>query len=285
MTPTPREEELRIRLRAAADEHRPDREAMLARIDRRRAEGTAGRSAFRAERSGGRRRAGGIGGFRPIAAAAALAGVVTLGVGGTWLFVGFGQSEQPDAASAPPPPPVAAVTPTTAATTPEPAPTTSSPTPSAASPSARSTSPSKSSTSPRTSQAPIPDGNARERGWLWSNGALDPNSNANWSQSTVTLKNKSEITALDVTIRVAVTSGLKTTGNWSSVPNDKLESEVREDAGWLYYRFRLRDGATMAPGSYVFAGQYNHGGRSTGKDAYVASASAGKSDVQVHGGF
>ena len=311
MTPHPREEELRIRLRAAADEHRPDREAMLARIERRRGEGASG--AVRAERARGRLSGGsrfggpgfggpglggsGFGGLRPAAAAAALAAVVVLGVGGTWLVVDSGRSTQTDAASVPAPPavtgsaPAGAASPSTSSTT--------APSPAAASPSESSTSPrpAKSrapSRPPRTSQAPstslpiesIPDGNAPERGWLWSDGTVDPNSNANWAQSTVTLKNKTEITALDVTIRVAVTAGVRTTGKWSNIPNDKLVAGVREQSGWLYYRFRLRDGATIAPGSYTFAGQFNHSGnRDAGKDAYLASASAGTQDVEVHGGF
>ncbi|GAA0231930.1 hypothetical protein GCM10009539_16680 [Cryptosporangium japonicum] len=124
------------------------------------------------------------------------------------------------------------------------------------------------------------------RGWLWSDGSMDPNTNDHYAQSTVTLKNQTEMTALDVTIRVALSSDVRTIGNWSTISKDKLVITTREQSGWLYYRFQLRAGATIAPGSYTFAGQYDPGGpRSTGKDAYLASASAGSSDVQVHGGF
>ncbi|WP_035858573.1 hypothetical protein [Cryptosporangium arvum] len=310
MTPGHREEELRLRLRAAADEHQPDRDAILARIERRRAESAAGPGAYGSARrstdraglgrAGGRRaagplgRAGGFGGLRPLAAAGALGAVVALGVSGAWLVGGFGSTEQPDAASAPPPPPVTAVAPTEASgeATP-PAPTSSAASPSAASPSARSASPRESST-PRSSRSPeaslpietFPGGSAPEQGWLWSDGSMDPNSNDNYAQSTVTLKSKTEMTALDVTIRVALSSGVRATGNWSTIAKDKLVVTTRERSGWLYYRFQLRAGATIAPGDYTFAGQYDPGGpRSTGKDAYLASASARTSDVRVHGGF
>ena len=103
----------------------------------------------------------------------------------------------------------------------------------------------------------------------------------------MTLKNDDPITALDVTIRVAMTPGVRTTGSWSSIPNDKLVKAVREESGWLYYRFRLRAGATLAPGSYVFAGQYNHatGGRDAEDDAYLASASTKSESVEVYGTF
>ena len=90
-----------------------------------------------------------------------------------------------------------------------------------------------------------------------------------------------------MTIRVALSSGdVRTIGNWSTIAKEKLLITTSEQSGWLCYRFQLRAGATIAPGSYTFAGQYDPGGkRSTGKDVYLASASAGSSDVQVNGGF
>lgn len=285
MTPDRREEELRFRLRGAADEHRPDREAMLARIERRRTESTRVQGAFRPEQRG----------FRPLVAAAAIVGVLGLGVGGTWLVADVGRPDRPDAVGAAPPPPVTAA-PSTDAAGPT-ASTPGSPDPSATPPAAPTASPTRSvpSRPPRTTTgAPpaslpietMPEGNAPERGWLWSDGAMDPNSNAHWAQSTVTLRNKTEMTALDVTIRVAASAGVRTTGNWSSISSEKLVSTVREQSGWLYYRFRLRNGATIAPGSYVFAGQFDPSGdRSTDKDSYLAAASAGSQALEVHGGF
>ena len=45
----------------------------------------------------------------------------------------------------------------------------------------------------------------------------------------------------------------------------------------LVYRFTLHPGATLAPGSYTFAAQYNHaaGTRSMAGDSYDATATAG----------
>ncbi|SHN47592.1 hypothetical protein [Cryptosporangium aurantiacum] len=276
------DEELRIRLRTAADEHQPDRAAMLARINRRRA-GTGGAHRFSVAF---RPAAGPSGRFRPMAAAAAIIMVTTLGVGGTWLAVDqFGRQTPGDAASAPAVP----VAPSAASPTAE-APSPGSPSPSGT----PSASPSQPSSPSRTSEAPaslpiedIPRGNAPEDHFLWSDGSIDPHSISVWSQSNVTLKNDETVTALDVTIRVALTSGVRTTGSWSSIPNDKLITAVREQSGWLYYRFRLRAGATLAPGSYVFAGQYNHasGGRDAGDDAYSATATADGDSVEVHGTF
>ncbi|TQS40333.1 hypothetical protein [Cryptosporangium phraense] len=275
-----RTEELRLRLRAAADEHHPDRAAMLERLARRRAS---------APPSYGRRpfaRSAGLGpvrsGPRAAWAAAALVGVVALSMGGTWFAVDLvGRPAPREVAEAPPAPLPPATTP--AAETP------SAPEPSA---SARPTSKSpRPSASKRTSKPPspvetVPSGSNPVRDYLWSDGSIDPNSNDNWAQSNVTLKNRQPVTALDVTIKVAVTNGVKVAGKWTSVPNDKITLSVREQSGWLYYRFTLDDGATLAPGSYVFAGQYSHSGaRDANDDAYLATASAGHDDVSVHGTF
>ncbi|MFI5958125.1 hypothetical protein [Cryptosporangium sp. NPDC051539] len=279
-------DELRLRLRAAADAHEPDRAAMLERLARRRASAPV--------RSGGRpfARAAGLGparsGPRAAWAAAALVGVVALSMGGTWFAVDLvGGTAERQVAEAPPGP-VAPLTTSPSAQTPSaPAATGSSP---QSSPPPKSASP-RASKSQRTSDAPspvqtVPGGSSPVRDYLWSDGSIDPNSNDNWGQSNVTVKNQQTISSLDVTIKVAVTKGVKTAGLWTSVPNDKVTKSVREQSGWLYYRFTLDDGATLAPGSYVFAGQYAHSGtRDADDDAYSATASAGKDDVSVHGTF
>ena len=43
----------------------------------------------------------------------------------------------------------------------------------------------------------------------------------------------------------------------------------------MLYRFTLNAGATLAPGSYMFAAQYNHStGRKLTRDSYEATATA-----------
>jgi len=287
MTPDPREEELRIRLRTAAEEHRPDRVAMLARIERRRRGADGGAHRFGAAVLSPAGALGSGGRLRPMAAAAALAAVLVVSVGGTWLVADPGdRGPASDAASAPasqiapPAPPAASATGTSAASA---SPSASS----AAAPSAASPEPTAPRSRPRRTNDAIPEGSTPVRSWLWSDGEIDPHSISSWSQSNVTLKNTAEITALDVTIRVALTDGVRVTGSWSSIPDDKMDKDVQEQSGWVYYRFRLKAGATLAPGSYQFAAQFNHAtnGRDPGRDAYLASASADGDDVEVHGTF
>ena len=45
-------------------------------------------------------------------------------------------------------------------------------------------------------------------------------------------------------------------------------------------------GATLAPGKYVFAAQFNHrAGRTTDQDSYTVVADTGKAEAQLAGGF
>jgi hypothetical protein len=62
---------------------------------------------------------------------------------------------------------------------------------------------------------------------------------------------------------------------------------VTHSNGVLVYTFTLRAGATLAPGTYEFAGQYSHasGGRNADGDTYLATASAGQKSVEVYGNF
>ncbi|MEY9968442.1 hypothetical protein ABIA33_006526 [Streptacidiphilus sp. MAP12-16] len=77
------------------------------------------------------------------------------------------------------------------------------------------------------------------------------------------------------------------TGTWSTVRAADLVTTVTRDGSVLLYEFTLRPGATLAPGSYEFAGQYNHapGGRDAGQDTYQATASAHSTQVEVFGNF
>jgi hypothetical protein len=282
-------EELRARLRAAADEHQPDPDAMLARIVQQQ---TADSGAIADARPFQFLR------IRPATAALGMVIVLMLSLAGTWYGVNQVIGPEPNdsvvqlpaaskrsptepASDAPEPPPSAS-----------PSASVASPSPSTASPSAPSPTQPKEPRSGTMRSTPlpiekIPAGSAPERSFLWSDGSIDPNSSRHWAQSNVTLKNRSKITALDVTIRVTLTDGVQPTGSWSSAPNDRIVISVREQSGALYYRFRLRSGQTLSPGTYVFAGQYNHaaGDRDTDDDAYLATVSAGSTDVAVHGTF
>ncbi|MFD5653238.1 MULTISPECIES: hypothetical protein [unclassified Streptomyces] len=128
---------------------------------------------------------------------------------------------------------------------------------------------------------------SREPGPLWSGGAVDPHSNEFWAQSNITLGTSAPLTALTVELRVAQTGSVTSTGAWRSLPEDDFAFTVGERAGFLVYRWTLKEGRTVPAGEWVFAGQYNHerGGRDAGGDRYAATATAASGRLTVRGGF
>ncbi|GAA0556702.1 hypothetical protein GCM10010172_44570 [Paractinoplanes ferrugineus] len=114
-----------------------------------------------------------------------------------------------------------------------------------------------------------------------------PNSHSipNWTQSDLVLTTTGTITALDVTVRIAKTADVNSTGRWTSVPESMMTITVSSSGKALVYRFTLNAGATLAPGHYTFAAQYNHAThRSVAADSYDATATAGTT-VHLKGGY
>ncbi|MEV6129647.1 hypothetical protein AB0M05_22905 [Streptomyces violaceusniger] len=120
-----------------------------------------------------------------------------------------------------------------------------------------------------------------------SKGAVNAHSNPYWAQSDITLTIGRPLTSLTVELRVADTGDVLSTGSWSSLPTGDVATATRVEDGVLVYRWTLRKGATVRPGRYVFAGQYNHaeGDRDTGRDAYSASGNGASGAFAVRGDF
>ncbi|TXS09928.1 hypothetical protein EAO71_36910 [Streptomyces sp. ms191] len=80
---------------------------------------------------------------------------------------------------------------------------------------------------------------------------------------------------------------MKDTGHWQTRPADDFTVTVRQEGGFLVYRWVLRPGRTIPSGEHVFAGQYDHaaGGRDAGPDTYRAEAAAGTGRALVWGDF
>ncbi|MEV4708834.1 hypothetical protein [Actinoplanes sp. NPDC049316] len=194
--------------------------------------------------------------LRPLAAAAAV-GLVVVGVVGVRVAGGGGEADSAPAAA-----------PSAAATTPSPSPPPARPATSA---------PPKASASSKAVHRP---------GFLTADAAIDGHSNPNWSQGNVTLRTTRTLTALEVTVSVARTDGVVSTGQWSTVPAQMMAMTVTERGGRLVYRFVLQHGATLTPGQYVFAVQYNHADkRAPAADTYTVSATGGGKDASAAGGF
>jgi hypothetical protein len=251
---------VRAALRGAAAAHRPDRDAILARIEL----GRAGLDAPRPPRPGHRGTA-----VRAAGIVATVAAVLGFGVAVTWAAVGTDVLRRP-----------AQGQPTLA-----PAPPAESPGrgPGPAAPS-RPRSTSHPSGSPVVT---APSATRGQQGFLRSSGVIDSHSIDNWTQSNVTVETGETLTALDVSVRIAVTPDLSSTGAWSTVLARDLVTTVERQPDALVYRFTLKPGIRLGPGSHVFAVQYNHavGGRDRSRDTYHAMAIANGTRAEVGGGF
>ncbi|MGW0904803.1 hypothetical protein [Streptomyces sp. NPDC002853] len=286
-------DDVRNQLRDAAAEHRPDRERMLARVER----GMERDSADLGGSSRGRLRRPAPW-LRIAGATAAVAGVFALG---GYAVASVVQGEKP--------PPSTVGTPAAPDSQAGPSPSASGPDdenagPSApaepAQPSGKATKgtpgkdedpdakrPPKKSGPPPSTRRLAPDAKGVEDGYLWSDGSVDPQSNDFWAQSTLTFKTGKPLTALSVELRVAQTGGVNDTGNWRSLPADDFSVSVREEGDELVYRWTLKAGRTVPAGEHVFAGQYNHaeGGRDAGEDTFAAEATASGQQAAVRGDF
>ncbi|MEV3856527.1 hypothetical protein AB0J38_19645 [Streptomyces sp. NPDC050095] len=275
-------DELHQRLREAADAHRPDRERMLARIER----GMQEDPALRPEP---RRPA--VGWVRIAAVTAGVAGVLAAGGFAVGAALRDDGAPQQQVAVSPTP------TPSPGATSRSPKPSDPS-APSASSSAAGGASapahtprhspsgPAKPSASGKAAPPAAPSATATTDGPLWSDGSVDPGSNDYWAQSNVTFKTQQSLSALTVELRVAQTGGVTNTGSWRSRPADDFTVSVTERDGFLIYRWTLKPGRTVPSGEFVFAGQYDHatGGRDAGGDTYTVTGRTAHGEQATVGG-
>ena len=110
---------------------------------------------------------------------------------------------------------------------------------------------------------------------LRAGATVDPASNASWGRSAVTLHVSERLTALTVELRVVRTDGLRRQDGWHTLPAGDVEETVRAETdgdgtGLLVFRWRLREGAAVPPGTYRFAAQYRRaaGRRDASGDRY-----------------
>ncbi|WP_338695210.1 hypothetical protein V2W30_09320 [Streptomyces sp. Q6] len=274
-------DDLRQRLREAADTHRPDRERMLARIERAMHEQPAARP---------ERHRPAVGWVRIAGVTAGVAGV--LAVGGFAVGAALRQDETPQQRVAVSPTPTTAPSPDATSREPRPS-TTATSSGNAAEPSrtperSASSGPAKPSAGSGGGSDEKPPVNDTTDGPLWSDGSVDPGSNDYWGQSNVTFKTKDPLSELTVELRVAQTGKVASTGHWRSLPADDFTESVDEKDGFLVYRWVLKDGRTVPAGESVFAGQYDHasGGRDASDDRYsVTGRTTAGRDASVGGDF
>jgi hypothetical protein len=249
---------VRAALRAEAAAHQPDREAILARIER----GKATLDPVGVSRTGRPRAA-----VRMAGIAMTVAALLGLSVAVTWAAVGTDVLRRPSQG------PMLV-----------PAPASSGPGAVQRSvPASRVPSTSHAPRSPAASSSST----GPQQGFLRSSGAIDAHSIDNWTQSNVTVVTSEPLTALQVSVRIVTTPHLASTGAWSTLLPKDLVTTVEQHPDALVYRFTTKPGTRLGPGSYVFAVQYNHavGGRDPSRDTYHAVATTDGARVEVTGGF
>jgi hypothetical protein len=123
-------------------------------------------------------------------------------------------------------------------------------------------------------------------GWLTAKGGLDANSVATWTQNNVTITNTKALASLRVTITVDLTPGAAEAGRYTNVPNADVTMTVTRGASALTYAYVLKQGTNLAPGSYIFAAQFQHrSGRMMSNDSYTVAASTRTTHADLSGAF
>lgn len=273
------DDDLHDRLREAAEAHRPDRERMLARVER-------GMAAPAGQRPG-RHRVGRVW-MWPRMVLASVAAAAAMAVGGLAVAAIAQRPEPPRGTTASP-----------SATAPSGSPSPSASASGEASPAPRPTSadtaPGRSASGPPSAGAspdrgpvsPTPTGSRTEDGPLWVDGSVVPGGTAASAESDVTLKNRSPLTALTVELWLPLTDGVENTGHRQTLPTADFTVRVREENGVLYYRWTLRPGRTVPVGEHLFAAEYDHaaGGRDAKDDRYRSDAVFADGTASVWGDF
>ncbi|MTE20635.1 hypothetical protein F0L17_16270 [Streptomyces sp. TRM43335] len=259
-------------LREEADAYRPDRARLRARVWEGVSAGTRGRPVPHAAPAQSARLPRLLGTSRAswprialgalAATAALLAGVLAV----TSPTDGGGGSREVATAPLPTPPDPDAPAPSRAPSSPDP----SSPDPSSPS-----------------NAGPRPGGHRVEDGPLWAEGSIDPHSNPHWAQGNITLGTREPLTSLVVEVRIARTDGVRSTGDWRTLPEADFTATTREEGDALVYRWTLKEGRTVPAGEHVFAVQYDRAtaARDTGNDTYAATATTADGEHTVRGGF
>ncbi|CAM5347402.1 hypothetical protein SALBM135S_00542 [Streptomyces alboniger] len=271
--------EVRRRLRGAAQAHRPDRERMRARVE----QGMAGRERpERRERGPKPSHRTGTSWLRVVTATAAVAGVCAVaGYGVASALRADDPDPQSVATSSTPDAPPAAREPSRTPAPPPPTRPSGTPAKPPASGVPKTPERSKPADPPRGPKT-VP---AAEL--LWADGSVDPGSSTYWSQGDITIKARKPLTALTVELRVDLGAKVEDTGNWRSLPADDFDVTVGERGGYLVYRWTLRAGRTVPAGEHRFAGQYNHpeGKRDAYGDRYRIEAGTSAERAEWKGDF
>jgi hypothetical protein len=95
------------------------------------------------------------------------------------------------------------------------------------------------------------------------------------------------LTSLKVELRVVAGDGVSSSGQFTTVNGSQITSSTGTENGCLVFRWILRPGQTLRPGTYTFAAQFNHaaGNRDTSGDGYQVTGDGPGGQVTAGGGF
>lgn len=90
-------------------------------------------------------------------------------------------------------------------------------------------------------------------------GTVDPGSIAYWSQEDVAVTLAEPVSAFQLTVKVARSAGVASTGYWTTYDPSVLDVTVVTQSAAVTYTFSLKLGHILPAGSARFAVQFNHG--------------------------
>lgn len=130
------------------------------------------------------------------------------------------------------------------------------------------------STHPATPSLGAATTGSSSSGLVGASASVDQASNAGWSQLDLAVTVKEPLTALHVTVKVSKCAGLASTGSFDTVGSQFTEVTTTGSDGSITYEFELVKGATLAPGTFTFAAQFQHvtSGWKQQDDTYYVSA-------------
>lgn len=112
-----------------------------------------------------------------------------------------------------------------------------------------------------------------DAGGVTAAGAVDGQSGDYWAQEDVTVTTSRPLTSFTVELRVARTAGVTGTGQYTTAPGNITAGHLVE-GDYLVFRWVYEAGQTLAPGTYTFAGQFQHdpGERDASGDSFTITA-------------
>jgi len=111
-------------------------------------------------------------------------------------------------------------------------------------------------------------------GPLTATGTVDPHSTQYWAQESLTVTTTRAVRALHVVVSVSGGSTVQSTGWWSTILSQDINTTVSRVPGGLLYDITLHPGQILQPATYGFGLQFNRpaGGHNFTLDTFFVTA-------------